>query len=199
MLAAFHTYQPPDIALGTIVIAGVAACLWFLDRLLRLTRWIYQAVGNYCTLTPLPDGATRVTMHRSIKARPGSHVFLYVPGIRAWQNHPFTLLASQPAEFVIAGRDGFTRALHEAACRTGPKSKFRAAIEGPYGRVPDVRKYDKVVLVAGGSGATFTIALALCWARNLRSRKHKSTLDFVWVVRSTCESPRFANAQDVRG
>jgi len=127
-------------------------------------------------------------MRRSIKAKPGSHVLLYIPGVRALQNHPLTLLSSHPAEFVVVARDGFTKSLYEAACDgAGAKTKFRASVEGPYGQVPGARRYDKVILVAGGSGATFTLALALDWARRLRARKHRSTLDFVWVVKTRGE------------
>ncbi|KAF2767664.1 hypothetical protein EJ03DRAFT_144377 [Teratosphaeria nubilosa] len=36
--AAFHVYQPPDISPKTIVIIGIAAGCWLLDRSLRLSR-----------------------------------------------------------------------------------------------------------------------------------------------------------------
>lgn len=169
-----------------MIIVGLAAAIWVIDRFFRLSRWLYYGVGNYCTLTPLPEGATKVRMHRAIKATPGSHAFFWIPGVRIFQTHPFSLLANNPAEFVITARDGFTRDLYEIACAT-PGARFRAAFEGAYGHVPEARIFDKVVLIAGGSGATFTLALALDWARNIRLRKHRSTLEFVWTVKSKCE------------
>lgn len=187
----FHTYQPPDISPRTLIIVLLAVSLWVVDRTLRLSTWVYYGIGNYCTLTPLPEGATRVTMHRSIKATPGSHVFLWIPGVNSFQTHPFTLLANDPAEFVIASRDGFTKHLHDAAYAYSDM-KFRAALEGSYGDFPDPRKFDRTVLVAGGSGATFTLALALQWARSVRLRKHKSRLDFVWTVKRKGTSHRCA-------
>jgi len=183
----YHVYQPPIISPKTIGIVALAAGLWVADRSLRFTRWVYYGVGNYCVLTPLPEGAVRVVMHRSIKAAPGSHMFLWVPGVRLIQTHPFTLCSNEPAEMVIHGRDGFTKALH-AAASAQPGMKLRAALEGPYGHVPDAREYDKIVLLAGGSGITFTLAIALDWARHVRMRKHKSTLDFIWTVKSRGES-----------
>lgn len=168
---------------------GLAAGLWVLDRIVRLAKRIFHGAANYCTLTPLPEGATRVTMRRPIKASPGSHVFLWIPGVRMLESHPFTLLATEPvAEFVIAARDGFTKQLHKAACKAGPDKSFRAGIEGPYGMTPNPREFDKVVLLAGGSGATFTLALALNWAKVSRLRKHRSTLDFVWTIKNKSRS-----------
>ncbi|KAK5114603.1 hypothetical protein LTR85_010180 [Meristemomyces frigidus] len=181
----YHTHQPPNISPRTLIIVGLAAGLWTLDRMLRLSTRVYHGAGNYCTLTPLPEGATKVTMHRPIKALPGSHVFLWIPGVRIFESHPFTLLANKPAaEFVIAAQDGFTKHLHEAACKQSPGRKFRAAIEGPYGTTAEVREFDKIVLLAGGSGATFTLALALHWARDAQLRKPRSTMEFVWIVKT---------------
>lgn len=99
------------------------------------------------------------------------------------QRHPFTLVSTQPASFVIQAQNGFTKALHMAA-RRDPGGKYRAAIEGPYCVVPDTRGFDKVVLIAGGTGATFTVAMALEWARRHRMSKQRSTLHFIWIVRN---------------
>ncbi|GIZ42329.1 hypothetical protein CKM354_000560400 [Cercospora kikuchii] len=172
----------PEITLNALIITIVAAALWFADKSLQLTRWLYRGTGNYCTLVPLSEGATKVIMYRGVKARPGSHAFVWIPGVRLFQRHPFTLVSADPATFVAKARDGFSGGLHEQAYRY-PGFKFRASIEGPYGQVPDLHKYDKIVLVAGGSGATFTIALAMQWASKRRTPKDRQTLDFIWIVR----------------
>ncbi|KAM3425088.1 hypothetical protein BST61_g7054 [Cercospora zeina] len=172
----------PEITLKALIITIVAAAIWFADKSLQLTRWLYRGRGNHCTLLPLPDGATRVTMHRSIKAQPGSHAFIWIPGVKLFQRHPFTLVSSDPATFVGKARDGFSSSLHEQAHRH-PGSKFKASIEGPYGQTPDLHKYDKIVLVAGGSGAAFTIAQAMSWASTRRTPRDGQTLDFIWMVR----------------
>ena len=123
-------------------------------------------------------------MHRSVNAQAGSHVFVWIPGVRTFQTHPFTLVSSSPAEFVASGQNGFTKELHQLALRD-PKAKRRAAIEGPYGHVPAVADFDKVLLIAGGSGATFTFALAMDWMKRHASRKR--LLDFVWTIKNTGE------------
>ena len=160
--------------------------MWLADRSLRLIRWIYHSRGNYCTLTPLADESTKVTMQRRMKASPGSSTWLWIPGIRLFQAHPFSLVSNQPAEFVIKAQSGFTRDLYNAACKN-PGAKFRAAVEGPYGQVPDAKGYDKVIVIAGGSGATFAFSMALAWARERSATHARGTLDFVWTVRNKGE------------
>jgi predicted ferric reductase len=121
-------------------------------------------------------------MHRKINAAAGSHVFLRIPAVRWFQTHPFTLTSTSPAEFVIKAHDGFTRSLHELALKQ-TKTKYRAAIEGPYGNVPSVENYDDVVLIAGGSGASFTFALAMDWVKKYANVDSSKSLTFVWAIK----------------
>lgn len=173
------------ISWSAIAIVIFVASLWFTDRSLRLSRWIYNGYGNNCMLTPLPQGATRVVMQGTIKAQPGSHVFLWIPRIRKFQTHPFTLVSNDPAEFVISAQNGFTRALHEFALQH-PHQVLRAAIEGPYGSIPDTSDFDKVVLLSGGSGITFTLALAMDWLKTSKKTDLKRSLYLVWAVKTEC-------------
>jgi predicted ferric reductase len=92
------------------------------------------------------------------------------------------MVSRDPVEFVISARNGFTKDLFEAACEK-PGRKVRMGVEGAYGCVPSTMGYDRVVLFAGGSGATFTFALAVEWARKLDVESKKS-LDFIWSVRT---------------
>ncbi|KAF2163722.1 hypothetical protein M409DRAFT_57217 [Zasmidium cellare ATCC 36951] len=173
----------PDLSLKAAIITILAGSMWFADKSLRLSRWIFYGYNNHCTLTPLPDEGVRITMRRPMRAAPGSVAFIWVPGVRLFQRHPFTLVQSQPcAEFVVKARDGFTRDLYKAACKN-PLMKFRAALEGPYGNVPDANQHDKVVIFAGGSGITFAMSQALDWAKKRRTPKEKGTLDLIWTVR----------------
>jgi ferredoxin-NADP reductase len=174
--------------LNALKITILAGSLWAADRLFRLSLWAYFAFGNYCTLTPLSTDTTKVTLHRSLLAgRPGSHAFVWIPGVRAFEAHPFTMVSNEPVEFLVKAHDGFTKALYRKACDK-PGKKLRATIDGPYGNAPDLDKnYDRLLLVAGGSGVTFTMALALAWARKQRDASNSSFLDFVWVVRDPGE------------
>lgn len=172
--------------------ALIATSLYTLDRAIRFTRFIFYLPSNHATLTPLPSSkSTRVTLSRSMpNAAAGSHAFLYIPSIRAFQTHPFTMVSRNPIEFVISARDGFTNDLFKAACEK-PGRKVRAGIEGAYGCVPDVTGYEKVVLFAGGSGATFAFALAVEWAKK-HDVERKGSLELVWSVRTAgkCKDPQ---------
>ena len=95
------------------------------------------------------------------------------------------MVNQDPIEFVVSARAGFTKALFEAACEK-PGRQMRAGVEGAYGCVPDVSRYDTVVLMAGGSGATFAFALAVEWARK-NDAESKGRLVLVWSVRTAGE------------
>jgi predicted ferric reductase len=168
--------------------ALIATSIYTLDRALRLSRFLYYMPTNTATLTPLvASNATRVTLTRYMAhAAPGSHAFLYMPGIRAFQTHPFTMVSRDPVEFVISARSGFTKDLFRAACEK-PGRTVRTGLEGAYGCVPNIMGYDRVVLFAGGSGATFTFALAVDWAKR-QDVESKKSLDFIWSVRTAGKS-----------
>ena len=95
------------------------------------------------------------------------------------------MVSRDPIEFVVSAQAGFTKRLFEAACEK-PGRKVRAGVEGAYGCVPDVSRYDTVVLMAGGSGATFAFALAVEWARK-NDAESKGRCVFVWSVRTAGE------------
>jgi NAD(P)H-flavin reductase len=54
-------------------------------------------------------------------------------------------------------------------------------VDGPYGQVPNFQRFDKVILVGGGSGASFTFAIALDLIE--KSDTTVKTIDFIWAVR----------------
>lgn len=60
--------------------------------------------------------------------------------------------------FFINSHDGFTKKLRDAAEKGG---KMKVFVDGPYGKSPDLTDYDTSVLIAGGSGVSFTLPLLL--------------------------------------
>lgn len=170
----------PQISKSAVVIIIFTACLWFTDRLIRFLKLCWNFAGNYATLTALPDRAVRVRLTRSVRAAAGSHAFLWFPAIRLIETHPFTMLATEPSEFVIKAHDGFTKDLWRYA-EKAPGKRLRCSVEGGYGQVLDFKPFDKVILVAGGSGASFTFAIALDL---IRAKSEAKSIDFVWAVRS---------------
>ncbi|KAF5007524.1 hypothetical protein FDECE_6147, partial [Fusarium decemcellulare] len=103
----FICLHHPTAAERVIIAIGLAAGMWFLDRIVRASRLVYYSINNTATLTPLPNGGTRVVLSkRLLGGRSGEHAFLWIPGIRWLETHPFTIANTEPLEFVIAAQDG---------------------------------------------------------------------------------------------
>ena len=60
--------------------------------------------------------------------------------------------------FFINVHGGFTKKLSDAAQKG---EKVKVFVDGPYGKSPDLTDYDTSVLIAGGSGVSFTLPLFL--------------------------------------
>ncbi|KAF4979832.1 hypothetical protein FZEAL_4048 [Fusarium zealandicum] len=182
----------PEPSKKIIYATCVAAGIWGLERLIRLIRLAVNSTNNSATLTPLPNGGTRVKLAKSpLGSASGKHGFLWIPAIRAAETHPFTMVATDPLEFVVAAHDGFTQTLHKYA-EQNPGTQLKASVEGPYGAFPDAREYDKVVLVAGGSGASFTVGAALDMLKKLRDDEEKEVL-FIWMIKNQTYLPWFSH------
>ncbi|KAH8159973.1 hypothetical protein CIB48_g8276 [Xylaria polymorpha] len=166
----------------TLIVTVLIAALWFSDRLIRFTRLAYNSINNEATIFPLPNGGTRIVLKKPIsRARAGKHCYVWLPQIRAFETHPFTIVSTDPLELIINSYSGFTRDLHEYA-RNKPGVPLKVSVEGPYGTFPDPMDYDKVVLVAGGSGATFAIGLAADMLRRMTLESTKQ-IELVWAAR----------------
>jgi predicted ferric reductase len=174
----------PEFSEKEIIVILIASSLWGSDRIIRGFRILYYSRANQATIHPLPHGGTRIVLSRSpTRAIPGTHCFLWLPTIRKFETHPFTIVRTSPnLELVINAYDGFTSDLHNYAVKNPGKS-LRASVDGPYGAIPDFASTaDKVILVAGGSGASFTFGVALDAIKRLPASSN-TTIDFVWTVR----------------
>ncbi|PVH99754.1 hypothetical protein DM02DRAFT_614755 [Periconia macrospinosa] len=147
-----------------------------------------QRLKTYSGTIQLLPGTTLVqvripltSMNSALNWQPGQHVYLSLPTgsayslsvkdqfeLRHWTN-PFTI-ASIPVkdkELVLVARtlSGNTKRLAELArslSSDGQLPSIPLAIEGPYGastHFPDFSTFDKILLVAGGVGATFVMPI----------------------------------------
>lgn len=172
----------PDFAKHSIIIILFTGSMWVADRALRFVKLSAFGFGNTATLTALPHGGTRVVLHKSPpRAVAGAHCFLWIPGVRAAETHPFTIVSTNPLEFTVASYDGFTRDLHDHA-QKHPGAALKASIDGPYGVVPNFAVYTKVLFLAGGSGASFTLGVAADLVRKLGDSS-RTTIEVVWVMK----------------
>ncbi|KAF4855043.1 Ferric/cupric reductase transmembrane component 1 [Colletotrichum siamense] len=152
----------PNWAKKIPVVMSFTAAMWLVDRMIRGARMVLNLINNSATFYSLPDSGTRVILRKPgvKKMLPGTHCFLWIPRIHPYENHPFTVVSNDSAglELVMKAHQGFTRRVDEFS-RSHSNRTAWASVDGPYGSLPDTESYDKLVLVAGGSGAAFTFGL----------------------------------------
>lgn len=159
--------------------------IWGVDRLIRGGRLIFNSINNTATLHSVATGGTRIVMKKPLLgAKPGNHCYIWIPRLGLLETHPFTIVSNGPSglELVANSHDGFTKALYDYACSQPEATTAWASADGPYGTFPDLARFDRVVLVAGGSGATFTFGLALHMIEDLDANSGQK-IDFIWAVK----------------
>jgi predicted ferric reductase len=195
----------------------VCVGLYFLDRFLRFVitlvanlsvfhrrvpgrDWLW---ANHATLTPLPGNVTRISIDKPVlRWSPGQHVFLSCHTVVPLQSHPFTIASLQSdekMEFLVQSRKGGTNRFHRFATKnsllpnsieTTAASRKLVGVEGPYGRIRPLRQFDSVILVAGSTGATFTVPLMRDLVQRWKLQLDQSggivtkRIRFVWVVKA---------------
>ncbi|KAL6878536.1 ferric reductase NAD binding domain-containing protein [Trichoderma novae-zelandiae] len=186
----------PNFGEKIVYVVIVTAGIWVLDRLVRMTRLLVYSTNNSAVLTPLPNGGTRVSLRKApLGAVSGQHCFLWIPSIRTCETHPFTIASMDPLEFVVSSHDGFTHDLHRYAAKH-PGATVKASVEGAYGTLPDASEYDRVMLVAGGSGSTFTFGMALNMLKEKTAAQLNKKVTFIWMVKYESHLNWFASHLD---
>jgi predicted ferric reductase len=159
---------------STSVVVIICAGLFLLDRVICVTKYVCFSHGTTAIIIPLANGSTRITLNRSLPAaKAGSHAFLWLPCVQALQPHPSTMVSASPVAFILKARNGFTKDLNiQASSLTNMITP--ATIDAPYGVFPLFEKYDMVLLLAGGSRATWAVAVAM----DLPSRGYLASLNW---------------------
>ena len=161
----------------------------------RRMSWL---IGEESAVTILPENAVKVTIPTQVRWTPGQYVYLRMPGISIFENHPFTIasLCSNdfPSDYGEAYRDmvlvfrpfgGFTRKVLDRAVADGPEKTYRAFIDGPYGGMRrDLASFDTVILFAGGSGITAIVSHLLDLIKKMRDSKAVTKrVHLVWALK----------------
>ncbi|GAW24368.1 hypothetical protein ANO14919_139520 [Xylariales sp. No.14919] len=134
---------------------------------------------------------------------PGTHVYLSIPSasrpdkspvaaahlVFEFSFNPFSIAAvdETSGELTLVARryDGpMTRAFAKFASNTSDDARVKLAFDGPYGcakRFPNLASFDfdRILLVAGGVGATFTLPLY----RWILAENPAARVQMVWTVR----------------
>ncbi|KAF9534178.1 ferric reductase NAD binding domain-containing protein [Crepidotus variabilis] len=181
-----------------------AFIVWGLDRFLRGCRlvwnnemWNSKHSGD-ALVEPLGQDTIRLTLRRrGVTWTPGQHAYVILPTISRlpFEAHPFTISSipetvndkkERDLVFLIRGRSGFTGLLRRHASKNA-ESRVPAFLDGPYGSPPNLRQYSSCILVAGGSGISYTLPLLLDLV-SANQRGEKSAVKrvvFVWALRDS--------------
>ncbi|CCE87238.1 Piso0_005781 [Millerozyma farinosa CBS 7064] len=136
----------------------------------------------------------------------GQHIYLNVGRVSKLQFHPFTIASlpnSGQMKFVIRKQKGFTKKLYnkiksmqeaDSETQTALNTvKMKIMIYGPYGgKHQPLISFDSVLFLAAGSGASFTLPLALDLIQSIAAREYQKDylhrprhprIHIVWTVR----------------
>ncbi|KAH9943638.1 iron reductase [Amylocystis lapponica] len=181
--------------------------LYGADLLLRMFRYRIKDA----TLVPVGGEMTLIHVHDCHDGwQAGQHMRLRVffSG-RVFESHPLTILNAHasasclPAQgLTLAARatGDWTRALNAYARAeqerlrgektAGPGAAVQVMLDGPYGGCSiDLGQYESALLVAGGSGVTFTLGLlddlaARCVKLGRAGGEKTRRVEFAWCIRS---------------
>lgn len=182
MVVTLALHRPELDAEKVGIVACIAAAIWLSDRIIRFTRLVINGINNEATIYPLPNGGTQILLRKPLpRAAAGKHCFVWLPKIRLFETHPFTIVTNSPTELIVNSYSGFTRDLAKYA-RENPGALLKVSLEGPYGTFPDPFDFDKVVLLAGGSGASFTFGMASNMLQKMTAESDKQ-IEFIWAVK----------------
>jgi len=197
----------PSTALYARVYIYIPIGLYFVDRLIRTSRFAYNNLQpGHATLEAMEGGVTKIRLcNKHVKKwAPGSFVLLSIPKFGPGQSHPATI-ASIPTShnndlvFILKSHKGFTKRMMESAMSstvslvpdtkdeaTRRQVKHRALVDGPYGGLhADFAAFDTVVLISGSTGVTFTISQFLDIAHRASSQKLPvRRLEFIWMIKN---------------
>ncbi|KAL8852094.1 MAG: hypothetical protein Q9221_003024 [Calogaya cf. arnoldii] len=140
-------------------------------------------------LAPSSSLSTTTNIH------PGQHIYLSLPSHSKLRLNPFTIANLHRKDthirLIVRTLNGTTRLLSNHASstpKTPPSSPITTTIplkiEGPYGSAstfPNLSTYNRILLVAGGVGATFTMPIY----RHLISQSQNidQAIRFIWAVK----------------
>ena len=179
--------------------------IWVLSYTVRIfnLNWMKPwrnawLIGDEAAVTLMAENAIKVTIPTQMKWKPGQYVYLRMPGISVFENHPFTIssLCSEdfPSEYGELYRDctlvfrpfgGFTRRVLETAIEKGPFKTYRAYLDGPYGGMQrELAAFETVILFAGGSGITAIVSQLLNLIKRMRDGKAVTKkIEVVWALK----------------
>ncbi|GAB1526916.1 hypothetical protein RhiTH_010090 [Rhizoctonia solani] len=196
-MVAIHFHMPTVVAPYTI--SGLS--FYLVDLVFR--AWKIRI--RPATINAIDDQMTLIEVHGVNDGwRAGQHVWLRIlQGERSWESHPFTI-ANAPASHALdvenpqglpsRGLLLYARAAGDFTCALNSDAQKNSGfqttviVDGPYGGLDagmvEPASNRSMILVAGGGGVSFTIAiLEDLVSRALEKRGCTKTINFLWVVK----------------
>ncbi|KAK1758499.1 ferric reductase like transmembrane component-domain-containing protein [Echria macrotheca] len=180
---------------GVLVICNI----WRLFKLNWAKPWrMAFMIGDEAAINIMSENTIKITIPTQMRWKPGQYVYLRMPGISLFENHPFTIssLCSEdfPSEYGEEYRDcvlvfrpygGFTKKVLETAIEKGPFHTYRAFLDGPYGGMRrELAAFDTCILIAGGSGITSLMSQLLNLIKRMRDGKAiTKKIVVVWALK----------------
>lgn len=171
-----------------------------------------DTITGYATITPIPNTSliqvkipVPATKLKRFHAAPGQHVYISIPpsstppntstpSVHDFLFNPFTIssVSSKDITLVLRSLNGPTTNALKTLSKM-PKAKPPLSIEGPLGSskyFPDLaQSYDRILLVAGGVGATFILPLYTHFQEKMESAaKSPDRVSFIWSLRDKAEA-----------
>ncbi|KAJ9134519.1 Ferric/cupric reductase transmembrane component 7, partial [Coniochaeta hoffmannii] len=192
---ALMTWSYLYVTVAILVLCNV--CRFFKLNWIRPWRLSFM-VGDEAAINIMTENAIKITIPTQMRWKQGQYVYLRMPGISLFENHPFTIssLCSEdfPSEYGEQYRDcvlvfrpygGFTKKVLETAIEKGPYHTYRAFLDGPYGGMRrDLAAFDTCILIAGGSGITSLMSQLLNLIKRMRDGKAiTKRIVVVWALK----------------
>ncbi|KAJ9616854.1 ferric-chelate reductase Frp1 [Cladophialophora chaetospira] len=150
-----------------------------------------RRIGHEAEVVNLSNEFIRVKI-RNVKFswRPGQHVYLSIPRAGILEAHPFTIasvpksISGQPGsndvELYLRVHNGFTKRLHRRCQNQMTPRTFLSFVSGPWGNPPSIERFESLIFVATGNGASFTLPI---FRQTVLANSNIRHISFVWIFR----------------
>ncbi|KAK3428610.1 hypothetical protein EUGRSUZ_E00107 [Eucalyptus grandis] len=139
--------------------------LFLVDRFLRLLQ--SRGCARLVSARVLPCDTVELNFSKTpgLEYTPASIMFINVPSLSKLQWHPFTISSNSNLEkdklsIIIKNEGAWSKKLYQILSSPSPPDRLEISVEGPYGPTPtQFLRYEKLVMVSGGSGVTPFISI----------------------------------------
>jgi predicted ferric reductase len=150
-----------------------------------------RRVGYQAEVTSLSNQFLLVKIRNvGFSWRPGQHVYLSIPRAGVVEAHPFTIASvpssmsgadgSNEVQLYLRVHNGFTKRLQRQCQRQLTPRTFLSFISGPWGNPPSIERFESMVFVATGNGASFTVPI---FQQAVMANNNVRQISFVWIFR----------------